>query len=107
MRYAPAFSLLLCLSFAAHAQDARPLGQATGRASESFSAIAGFVELRDGRVLVADSRETALRLVDLSSGAVTQVSREGAAPTEYVPPAAFSSGQATASRCTTDPPGAF
>ena len=43
-------------------------------------------ELRDGRVLVVDSRDAMVKLVDLARGTATQVGRQGAGPREYQGP---------------------
>lgn len=48
-----------------------------------FTAVSGLRELRDGRVLVADSRERTLQLIDLRTGASKAVGREGAGPREW------------------------
>lgn len=76
-------SFLLTLAAAGHAQGTRTLGPIAGSAPEPFSSISGVHELPDGRLLVSDARETALRLVDLVQGTALLVSREGGGPTEY------------------------
>lgn len=50
---------------------------------ESFSAVTGFRELRDGRILVADAREKTFRLFDPRTGASSPVGREGKGPAEW------------------------
>lgn len=48
-----------------------------------FTQVASIRELRDGRVLVADSRDNILQLIDLRLGRATAVGRPGAGPSEY------------------------
>jgi hypothetical protein len=50
---------------------------------EPFSSISAIRELRDGRLLVTDAREKALRIVDFAKGTVEEVGREGRGPGEY------------------------
>ncbi len=50
---------------------------------EPLSEAGGLRELRDGRVLVVDSRERLLVLYDFAKGTATRVSRQGAGPLEY------------------------
>jgi hypothetical protein len=58
--------------------------------AEPFSAIAGVRELSDGRVLVSDRLEIALRIVDLEAGAAEEIGHEGSGPGEYrIPGAVF------------------
>jgi hypothetical protein len=51
--------------------------------SEPFSSIAGLRELADGRVIVSDRLEIALRIVDLATGSVKEIGHEGSGPGEY------------------------
>ncbi len=51
--------------------------------SEPFSSVAGLRELSDGRVLVSDRLEQALRLVDFASGGFEQIGQTGQGPGEY------------------------
>jgi hypothetical protein len=70
---------------AASAQRAVPvivLDKAAREISEPFTRIAGTVELRDGRVLVSDSQEKEIWLVDFKGDSRTQVARSGGGPTE-------------------------
>ncbi len=62
------------------------LPPATARLSEEFTQIGAVRELADGRVLIADPREERVVIVDLSTGAVKQVSRKGQGPKEYNSP---------------------
>lgn len=57
--------------------------------AEPFSAVASIRELRDGRVLVADTRDKIVQLVDLKAGKASKVGREGSGPGEYGLPMAL------------------
>jgi hypothetical protein len=61
----------------------KPLGKADVEYRESFTAISGLRELRDGRVIVSDSRDKTLQLIDLARGTATPVGRTGAGPLEW------------------------
>ncbi len=50
---------------------------------EPFSSIAGLRELTDGRVVVSDRLEIALRIVDLTKGSLEEIGHEGSGPGEY------------------------
>lgn len=52
--------------------------------SAEFTSITSVRELRDGRVLVTDGRETRVRLLDFSRDASRDVGREGRGPKEYL-----------------------
>jgi hypothetical protein len=54
--------------------------------AEPFSCISGFRELSSGRVIVSDAREKTLQLIDLRTGAVTKIGREGQGPGEWSTP---------------------
>jgi hypothetical protein len=84
--YAPAAALLLLgvAPFApASAQAVRTLAKPEFEYAEPFSQISGLRELKDGRVLVADTREKLLQAIDLRAGRVTAVGREGSGPNEW------------------------
>lgn len=55
--------------------------------TEPFSCISGLRELSDGRIIVADQREKLLQIINLRTGAVTKVGREGQGPGEWGIPA--------------------
>ena len=55
--------------------------------TEPFSCISGLRELSDGRIVVADQREKLLQIINLRSGAVVKVGREGQGPGEWGVPA--------------------
>lgn len=77
--------LLACPIVIAVAQPVaeRRLGTPEATAPEPFTTVTGVRELRDGRVLIADGRERALQVVDLASGVVAPVGRQGAGPAEW------------------------
>lgn len=68
------------------AQQPRPPGRPTAEFAEPFSRISGLRELADGRVIVTDSRENTVQLLDLRSGSAQRLSREGRGPGEYLSP---------------------
>lgn len=61
----------------------RPIGKVDVEYREPFTTISGLRELRDGRVIVSDSRDKSLQLIDLASGTATPVGRAGAGPGEW------------------------
>jgi hypothetical protein len=65
------------------------LGKAQAEFAEPFTAINAVRELKDGRVLVVDSREKVVQMVDLKTGSATKVGREGQGPGEYSLPMAI------------------
>lgn len=83
LRFAAAFLLLGPFAPAA-AQQLQPLGRPLVEYPEPFSRISGVRELADGRLIIADSREKTLQLIDLSTGASRTISREGRGPGEYL-----------------------
>lgn len=74
---APAFTL---------AQSPRPLGKPDAEYAEPFTSVNGVRELRDGRVVVLDTRDKVVQLVDLKNGTARKIGREGAGPREYALP---------------------
>ena len=63
-----------------HAQGGAPtitLDRGAREFAEPFSSVGAVVELRDGRLLVFDSREKELRLVDFARGTQVQAARTG------------------------------
>jgi hypothetical protein len=55
--------------------------------AEPFSCVSGLRELSDGRIIVADQREKLIQIINLRTGAVTKVGREGQGPGEWGVPA--------------------
>ena len=57
---------------------------------EPYSAVRGVRELADGRVIVSDTRDKVVQLVDFKTGRATTLGREGSGPNEYqMPMSAF------------------
>ena len=65
---------------------ARSLAGPEATFAEPFSSIAGIRELSDGRVLVSDRLESAVRLIDFSRGTFDEVGRVGQGPGEFQTP---------------------
>lgn len=57
--------------------------------SESFSSVSGLRELSDGRLIVADRLEKAVRFVDFAADIVEQIGHVGQGPGEYKTPGAL------------------
>ena len=73
-----------CIPLLGVAQVAtKPLGKPDIEYRQPFTTISGLRELRDGRVIVADSRDKTLQLIDLARGLATPVGRAGAGPGEW------------------------
>ncbi|MGH7694063.1 MAG: hypothetical protein ACRENH_03740 [Gemmatimonadaceae bacterium] len=68
--------------------QSRQLGKAETEFADPFTQIAGVRELKNGRVLVIDTRDKVVQLVDLKTGSATKVGREGQGPGEYSLPMA-------------------
>jgi hypothetical protein len=65
------------------AQPVRTLAKPVVELEEPFSQISGVRELRDGRLVVADTRDKTLQAVDLKTGRMTPIGREGSGPNEW------------------------
>jgi len=61
----------------------RTLGKPQAEFAEPFTEIGAIRELRDGRLIVVDARELAVKLVDLRAGAASTIGRTGDGPGEY------------------------
>jgi len=71
----------------AHAQfQQQQLADPVATFPESFSTVAGLLELPDGRVLVADGLGQALTVLDMSTGTADTIGRVGSGPEEYRQP---------------------
>jgi len=95
----PAATALLLALIGARAASAqtRPvpsisLDRGAAEFAAPFSEISTLVELRDGRLIVLDSKEKELRLVDMARPTATRVSRLGGGPLEYQVPGALLGG---------------
>src|SRR5688500_2183971 len=69
--------------FAAQEPPVRTISKLDIEYAEPFSCIGGLRELSNGRVIVGDPREKTLALIDLRSGTVTKIGREGQGPSEW------------------------
>ena len=89
MRTVPlSIGLLIATLATAHGQQPS-LTQLRGpmvELSEPMTLITGVRPLPDGRVVVVDARERAIRIVDFARGTATQIGREGQGPDEYRSP---------------------
>jgi hypothetical protein len=81
-------AVLVCVvaADAMHAQPLRRLTQPVASLEEPFTAVSGVRELRDGRVLVSDSRDRTIQLINLRTGDAVAVGREGSGPGEFGTP---------------------
>ena len=68
------------------AQAPRLLPKADAEIKEPFTSVSGVRELSDGRVVVIDSRDKLIEMVDFRNGSATKISREGSGPGEYAFP---------------------
>lgn len=80
---------ILPLSPRVAAQQPQPLGRPIAEFPEPFSAVGSLRELSNGRLLVTDTRERTVQLLDLRRGTATPISREGAGPGEFRFPGAL------------------
>jgi hypothetical protein len=81
--------ILLCATLlpgVMRAQQPIALGKPDAEYSEPFTEIASVRELKNGRVLVVDSRDRSVHLVDLRANSAIRVGRNGAGPGEYARP---------------------
>lgn len=65
------------------APDAEPLAAMIDEFAEPFTGPIRMVELRDGRLLLMDTRERRLLRVDFARGTMDTISRQGDGPLEY------------------------
>lgn len=71
------------------AQTKVALGKPDAESAESFTRVGGIRELPSGKVLVVDPTDKVVQLLDLASGTMTKVGREGQGPGEYGLPLAL------------------
>jgi hypothetical protein len=83
-----AAAVLVLAPLAATAQQPRTLPAPDATFDEPFTLVSlgTLRELGDGRVLVADTRDKVVQLIDLRSGNAVSVGREGSGPGEYALP---------------------
>lgn len=85
IRHALSSTILLAVAFGSvSAQQVQPLGRPVAELPEPFSRINGIRELADGRLVVSDSRDKTLQLIDPGSGRRLPISREGRGPGEFL-----------------------
>jgi hypothetical protein len=78
-------STLLLLTITAPVQVPTVLlGPADARSADGFTSIFAVHELADGRVLLTDNLDNAIRLIDLDGGRVLELGRRGSGPREYM-----------------------
>lgn len=77
--------LLLAANATAAAQvpAARPLSSPPTEFAEPFSSVSEMVELRDGRVLLYDTREKRLGVAEFGDGTFREVARQGKGQCAY------------------------
>ena len=84
MRTPSVIALLASAALPAAAQlPTRTLFKPLAEHREPFSQIAAVRELKDGRLLVVDSRDKLVQLVNLNANRAIKVGREGLGPGEY------------------------
>ena len=83
------FMALVAVAPVLTAQKSASLSKPDAETTESFTQVTAIRELPSGKLLVADSRDKVVHLVDLATGAMTKVGREGNGPGEYALPMAL------------------
>lgn len=76
----------LVAALPAEGQAPRLLSRPDAEFPEPFTTVNGVRELSDGRVVVIDSRDKIVQVVDFKSGQAVKVGREGSGPGEYAVP---------------------
>ena len=81
-------TLALLLGSAGHlvAQQRVTLSKPDATFDEPFTAASSIRELRGGKVIVSDSRDKVVQVVDFAAGTATKIGREGSGPAEYSMP---------------------
>lgn len=74
---------LLAPAATSQAPVTRTLGKPLSEFAEPFTEIGSIRELRDGRLIVVDSRELTVKLVDLRARTASTIGRTGDGPGEY------------------------
>jgi hypothetical protein len=89
MRTVSSSIVLLSLALVpAAAQQTRTFTRPEAEFAEPFSQLVSLRELRDGRVIVVDTRENSLQVVDFKAGTVQPIGRQGSGPGEWQSPRA-------------------
>lgn len=73
----------LAIAVPALGQQRVALAKPDAESKESFTRVTAVRELPSGKVLVVDQQDKVVQLVDLASGTMTKVGREGQGPGEY------------------------
>jgi hypothetical protein len=77
-------AFLLALPLTASAQQAPTISLVVdANLPVEWTTVRGVRELKDGRVIVLDSRDQAVKLVDFKDGSATMIGRKGSGPGEY------------------------
>jgi hypothetical protein len=74
---------IIAASAAAQQVPTRALTKPEVEYTEPFSQLNSVFELRDGRVVAADTKDKTLQAIDLRTGTSTPIGREGAGPHEW------------------------
>lgn len=74
---------LLCVASTLQAQATVSIGRAEAVFPETFTSISGLRALTDGRVIITDTRDRVVALLDFRSGTITNIGREGGGPGEW------------------------
>jgi hypothetical protein len=69
------------------AQQTRTLTKPDAEFADPFTQLNSVRELRDARVIAADTRDKTVQLIDFRSGSAVKIGREGQGPGEYALPA--------------------
>jgi hypothetical protein len=75
--------IILAAASPAVAQQNLTLSKPEAESAESFTQITSVRELPSGKVLLSDMRDRVVQLLDMTSGTMTKVGREGQGPGEY------------------------
>lgn len=80
--------ILVCVAVTpliGHSQQVRTvaLGTPDAKLDAEWTSVRGVRELRDGRLVVLDAREQAVKLVDFKAGTTGMIGRKGSGPGEY------------------------
>lgn len=84
--FAAALVLMTSATGSAHAQRVVPtitLDKGATEFAEPFSVLRDIVELRNGRVLVHDSKENEIAIIDFAAGTKARAARIGSGPQEF------------------------
>jgi hypothetical protein len=78
-----AVAMIATVASSVGAQNPVELGKRSGKSKYTLGSVTGIVELPDGRVVAADRREPAFRLVDFAKGEVGLIGKQGEGPDDY------------------------